>query len=171
MSISDTIKKLRTEQRLTQQEFADRIGVKRNTVATYEMGRSEPSEAAVMLICREFGVRREWLVTGEGEMYVQRDTAIIEKLSSEFDLDEQSREFIKNFLQLTPANRQMILAGLQQAALLFPRKPDNELTKEEAQEIIGREFDAKEAAEKRATSTSSAFTGSSGTSKKFWNSP
>lgn len=56
---------------LTQQEFADRIKVKRNTVATYEMGRSEPSDAAISLICKEFNVNEEWLHTGNGEMFIK----------------------------------------------------------------------------------------------------
>ena len=56
---------------LTQQEFADRIKVKRNTVATYELGRSEPSDAAISLICKEFNVNERWLRTGEGEIFLQ----------------------------------------------------------------------------------------------------
>lgn len=62
------IKELRSHFNLTQQDFADRLGIKRNTVATYEMGRSVPSDAVIILICREFGVNESWLRTGEGEM-------------------------------------------------------------------------------------------------------
>ena len=69
MSLAERIKKLRRGLDLTQQEFADRIGVKRNTVATYEMGRSSPSDSALSLICREFNVSEAWLRTGEGEMF------------------------------------------------------------------------------------------------------
>ncbi len=63
------IKALRTAEGLTQQAFADRIGVKRNTVATYEMGRSTPSDSAITLICREFNVNEAWLRTGDGPMF------------------------------------------------------------------------------------------------------
>ena len=63
------IKALRTAEGLTQQAFADRIGVKRNTVATYEMGRSTPSDSAITLICREFNVSETWLRTGDGPMF------------------------------------------------------------------------------------------------------
>lgn len=65
------IKKLRKELDLTQQEFASKIGVKRNTVATYEMGRSVPSDSALSLICKTFDVSETWLRTGEGEMFNQ----------------------------------------------------------------------------------------------------
>ena len=76
--VNERIKKLRKSLGLTQQEFSDRIKVKRNTVATYEMGRSMPSDAAISLICREFNVNETWLRTGEGDMFkpVNRDQEI-----------------------------------------------------------------------------------------------
>ena len=67
--MNERIKKIRKEVGLTQQEFAEAIKVKRNTVATYEMGRSIPSDAAISLICREFDVNEEWLRTGNGSMF------------------------------------------------------------------------------------------------------
>ena len=38
--MNDRLKKLRKALDLTQQEFADRIGVKRNSLANYETGRN-----------------------------------------------------------------------------------------------------------------------------------
>lgn len=67
--MNERIKGLRKALGLTQQEFSDKIGVKRNTVAQYEMGRNPPSDAVITLICREFNVNEEWLRTGEGEMF------------------------------------------------------------------------------------------------------
>ena len=61
------IKKLRKALELTQQEFAERIGIKRNTVATYEIGRNVPLDAVIASMCREFNVNEAWLRTGEGE--------------------------------------------------------------------------------------------------------
>lgn len=63
------IKELRKELGLTQQEFSDRIGVKRNTIAQYESGRNAPIDAVITLICREFNVNEEWLRNGKGEMF------------------------------------------------------------------------------------------------------
>lgn len=65
------IKELRKALSLTQQEFADRIGMKRNTIANYEIDRNEPSNSVITLICREFNVSEHWLRTGEGEMFIQ----------------------------------------------------------------------------------------------------
>lgn len=67
--MDERIKELRKALGLTQQEFSDRIGVKRNTIAQYESGRNEPLDAVITLICRTYGVSEEWLRTGEGHMF------------------------------------------------------------------------------------------------------
>lgn len=69
--MKDRIKKLRKELDLTQQAFADKIGMKQNTIAQYEMGRTTPSDAIIFSICREFDVNENWLRTGEGNMFIE----------------------------------------------------------------------------------------------------
>ena len=69
--MNERIKSLRKHLGYTQQEFADRIGLKRNTIAQYEIGRNEPIDAVILSICREFNVNENWLRTGEGEMFEQ----------------------------------------------------------------------------------------------------
>lgn len=71
MSIGERIKKLRKHLDLTQQKFGERIGIKGNTVAQYELGRNEPIDAVLSLLCKEFNVNENWLRTGEGEMFEQ----------------------------------------------------------------------------------------------------
>lgn len=70
-NMKEQLKKLRKHLDMTQQAFADKIGMKQNTIAQYEMGRTIPSDAIVFSICREFGVNENWLRTGEGEMFEQ----------------------------------------------------------------------------------------------------
>lgn len=70
--MKDRIRMIRKELNLTQQEFAERIGIKRNTVANYETGRNDPVDSVISLICREFNVSEEWLRYGAGEMLVHR---------------------------------------------------------------------------------------------------
>lgn len=67
--MKDRIKLLRKTLGLTQQEFANKIGIKRNSYASYEIGRNTPMDAIILSICREFNVNEEWLRTGEGEMF------------------------------------------------------------------------------------------------------
>lgn len=69
--MNERLKKLRKTLDMTQQEFSDKLGVKRNTVAQWEIGRNDPSDAIILSICREFNVNEEWLRTGKGEMFIQ----------------------------------------------------------------------------------------------------
>lgn len=69
--MKERLKKLRKNLDLTQQAFADKIGMKQNTIAQYEMGRTTPSDAIVFSICREFGVNEKWLRNGDGEMFIK----------------------------------------------------------------------------------------------------
>lgn len=64
--MNERLKKLRKTLDMTQQEFADKIGIKRNSLANYETGRNTPIDAIVVSICREFNVNEEWLRTGKG---------------------------------------------------------------------------------------------------------
>ena len=69
--MNERLKKLRKELDMTQQEFADSIGIKRSTMATYESGRNEPIDAVISLICKQHNVNEDWLRSGEGEMFEQ----------------------------------------------------------------------------------------------------
>ena len=82
IKLKDRLRKLRKTLDLTQQKFGERIGVKGNTIAQYEMGRNEPIDSVFSLICKEFNVSEEWLRTGKGEMF------------KEVTMDEQIASFV-----------------------------------------------------------------------------
>lgn len=69
--MNERIRALRKALGLTQEKFAEKLHIKRNTLANYEIGRNEPIDAVVTLICTTFDVNEEWLRTGEGEMFEQ----------------------------------------------------------------------------------------------------
>lgn len=107
--MNERIKKMRRELGFTQQKFADELGMKQNTIATYEMGRAIPSDSTVKFICYKFNVNETWLRTGEGEMF---------KPESAFDLGEYVKrhgmtaletEILKAYLELDPAMRGKLL--------------------------------------------------------------
>ncbi len=94
--MNERLKKLRKTLDLTQQKFADKIGVKQNTIAQYEMGRNTPIDSIVSLICREFNVNEKWLRYGEGDMFNSSDDeyiAIIDRIMA------GENEFAKNIFK------------------------------------------------------------------------
>ena len=97
--MKDRIKELRKSLKLTQQAFGDRLGIKQNTVALYEMGRSGVSDGIINSICREFNVNETWLRTGEGQMFRERS---MEDALTDFMKDlsfEGDESFKKRFIQ------------------------------------------------------------------------
>jgi transcriptional regulator with XRE-family HTH domain len=51
---------------MTQEEFADRIGISQNYLSTMERGKVEVGAEILLRISREFVKSVEWLLTGEG---------------------------------------------------------------------------------------------------------
>lgn len=96
--MKNRIRTIRQDAGLTQQEFAKRIGVSRNTIATYETSVRVPIDAVIVSICREFNVNETWLRTGEGNIYIETTSDLA--LSQWFGqmLREDDTSFKKRFL-------------------------------------------------------------------------
>lgn len=123
MLLNERLKKLRKALDLTQQEFGDRIGIKRNTLANYEIGRNEPIDAVINLICREFNVSETWLRTGEGEMFVKRTRD--DELAAFMDelLAEESADFRRRLVTALSRLRPEQWEALEAVALELMKGP------------------------------------------------
>ncbi len=113
------LKQIRKALNLTQQEFADRLKIKRNTVATYETGKSNPSDAAVSLICREFNIREEWLRDGTGEMFKAAPSSALDALSEEYGLSNAAYVMVEKFVNLKPEAQETIFNYVREVAAAF----------------------------------------------------
>lgn len=98
--MQDRIKELRHSLSLTQAVFGERVGVRSNTVTTYEMGVRSPSDTVITAICREFGVRREWLVHGDGEMFMPSRSVTLDRISRRYAESETFRLILDVYSQL-----------------------------------------------------------------------
>ncbi len=124
--MEERIKELRKTIGLTQDEFAKRIGLARSSVAKYEIGEREPNNAIILSICRIFNVNESWLRDGEGEMFkedpMEEEAAfyvrqlleeyednpfydmIIDMMKTYYELDENSKEVIRNSVKRLQKN-------------------------------------------------------------------
>lgn len=112
MSLGERVKKVRKARDLTQQQFAERLGMKRNSIAQVEGGRST-SDQTVFAICREFKVDEHWLRTGEGEMFVKPDTFSLDEYAKERGATELDLAIAKLYFDLPPTVRADMLADLK----------------------------------------------------------
>ena len=102
------IKTLRKALDLTQQVFADRLGMKQNSIALIESGR-KTSEQTIKAICREFHVNETWLRTGEGEMFLPPPRDALDELIAEYKLPREFRTVIEKYLALTPDQQAAVM--------------------------------------------------------------
>lgn len=124
--MNDRIKRLRKELDLTQQEFADRISIKRGAVANYEIGRNIPSDSVINLICREFNVNEAWLRTGTGEMFNPSPSSAMDVLAAEYHLDQNAYVVVEKFLNLKPEYQKGVIEYFKAiAAALNSENMDN----------------------------------------------
>ena len=63
------IKELREYFGLSQRAFGEQIKTAGTHISCVERGINEPSDELINKICTAFGVKREWLLNGKGEMF------------------------------------------------------------------------------------------------------
>ncbi len=123
--MKNRIKKLRKTLNMTQQEFAERIGVKRNTIGQYEIGRNEPIDSIINLICREFNVNEEWLRTGIGQMFKPTLSTALDKLKKEYNLSIEDSLLIEKFVNMKAEKRAVITEYILEAADYLREKSED----------------------------------------------
>ena len=61
--------RLSLEKKMSQEAFAEKIGLSRSELSNIEYGKTEPKEFTIRQVCDQFSVNDLWLRTGEGEMF------------------------------------------------------------------------------------------------------
>lgn len=117
------IKQIRKKIGLTQVEFGERLGLKGNTITTYETGLRIPSESVIMAICREFGINRDWLETGTGEMMAQTDEEQLDRIAQQYSTDPTFRAILEVYMQMSDQAREMFVEYVHQLSDALRRTP------------------------------------------------
>ncbi|WP_291235938.1 helix-turn-helix transcriptional regulator [Frisingicoccus sp.] len=120
--MKERLKQLRKTLDITQQEFADRIGIKRNSYANYETGRNTPIDAIILSICREFNVNEEWIRNGTGEMFVEIDKENQLMMWAGSVLKDESDSFKRRFVNMLMELDESDWESLEKMCLLLNKK-------------------------------------------------
>lgn len=70
VELHERVRQVRKENKLSQDEFAECLGVSRDVIKNIELNRLAKPEQKIplmKLIAKEFNIREEWLLFGEGE--------------------------------------------------------------------------------------------------------
>ncbi|MEW6423142.1 MAG: helix-turn-helix transcriptional regulator [Bacillota bacterium] len=75
MDVGDRIRRLRKSLKLNQIEFASRLRISKGFLSNLEKGVRKPSSQLLKLITYEFSASENWLLTGQGEMFISPEDA------------------------------------------------------------------------------------------------
>ncbi|MDR1411544.1 MAG: helix-turn-helix domain-containing protein [Spirochaetaceae bacterium] len=92
--MKNRIRAIRKTLKLSQSEFAGRLGIKSTALSMVELGKNALTEQNIKLVCMVFNVNDSWLRTGEGEM---------------FDASPYEKEFFGIYRGLMPETQQALL--------------------------------------------------------------
>jgi len=106
--IGERIRLIRKKLGLTQKEFGERIGVIDRLVSKWEKGLNEPTSKSLKAIAQEFNVNLHWLLTGEGEMFIDKN----KKGQGNFTEKANINPELYNFIALLSEEQQKQLADV-----------------------------------------------------------
>ena len=117
--MNERIKQLRRELGLTQTKFAERIGLKQNSIALIESGKRNISDQAVLSICREFGVMENWIRYGDGPMYSPEASKELDALAKRYDFTYKDYILMEKLCKDKGARAALIKMALEISADLL----------------------------------------------------
>lgn len=107
--MNNRIKELRNALGLTQEKFGNGLGITKTSISKMELGKYDLTESMIKLICSEFNVSYEWLLTGKGEMLLTEDTLLLNKIVQKYNLLDIEVDIIRRYVSLPPATRQELI--------------------------------------------------------------
>jgi len=95
-SIRERIKAVRKALGMSQRDFCRGIFLSQSFYGQIETGRKTPNERVYELISNKYNVNKNWLTTGQGEMFRETppDSELLELMEIIKELDPLFREYI-----------------------------------------------------------------------------
>lgn len=124
--LKDRLRELRKSTRLSQTDFALKLGCSRGVIKNLEEGKTDISPAFADLICRTYGCDRIWLETGEGEMFrtPTRDEQITDFVGKTL-FGDGDNDFAKQLLSILAALDDNGWKALKAAAEVLKKAEDD----------------------------------------------
>ncbi|HBE09883.1 MAG TPA: transcriptional regulator [Lachnospiraceae bacterium] len=99
MSFADRLRELRTNNRYSQEQLAEKLSVSRQAISKWETGESLPDVDKAMLICDFFGVTLDFLLREREDVSLIQpddnlDRAIIKFMGSARQMNQISEELV-----------------------------------------------------------------------------
>ena len=109
MELKDRIRHFRKDiKKLTQDEFRKEINLSRSNLASIETGAVNVTDRVIADICKTFNISEHWLRTGEGNMYVESESSLVNALASQMNMSAEQRKLMEIFLTMSDEKRDSV---------------------------------------------------------------
>lgn len=101
------IKEIRKELGLSQKDFSEPLPITRSHYAGIESGLKNLTDRLINEVCTEYGVNKNWFITGEGSKFLdplkdfQLNEEVEELLRLYLEVDEETKEYVKGLMRKT----------------------------------------------------------------------
>jgi len=105
--INNRLKEIRKSLKISQSEFASKIGMAQSGYSQIETGENTLTEQNIKLVCLIYDVNESWLRSGEGEMFIKAKPK-----------DEDEKKLLDMFRCLSPEMQEFVLKKIKECLKL-----------------------------------------------------
>lgn len=142
-TVEQRIKHIRKQMNLSQTSFGEPLCISQAAIGQYEKGVRGISLRLLKQISQEYKVSLDWLRYGEGEMFINDSSTVVEKLAKELNMTQREMNVLTVFLKFPPEDRQKIMDyGEKFVTELIKQRKENEQKEEKVRAAIEAEVEA-----------------------------
>lgn len=154
-NIGERLKAVRKKLSLNQTEFGQRVGLSQTTIGQYENETRPMTDRFISQLESEFGVNKTYLLSGDGDMFVDSSDALVVRMRDELGMSGSEIELLQTFLSFPADEREQVISFGRRFAARFAQEERPDDACDEAARLHAQ-LDAELQAERRAASASSA---------------
>ena len=109
MTNAEKIFAIRKSLGMSRKDFGHKLGVSEGVITNIEIRGVELKPLMSDLICRVYTVNPIYMKTGEGEMFINADKVLLNKLKEAYNLNNNDLTIIKNYIQLNANKRKIVI--------------------------------------------------------------
>lgn len=115
-SIGERVKIIRKELGLSQNDFAQGLNISQSQIGYIEKGDRSLTDRTLNDMVREYGINRDYILTGEGEMFIDLDKSseVVNYIRELCENDQEKAELVietyKMFINLSTKDKKIINA-------------------------------------------------------------
>lgn len=129
-AINIRFKKIRQALNLSQKELGDRLGLSNSGISSIESGLRNVTNKHLKLLHSEFNVNEDWLQTGKGKMFIEKNNFSLDEYAKQRNLSELEITIVKAYMDLSEELRSELLDNFKKAISEYEKSKEEDNTVE-----------------------------------------